>query len=244
MTKPILEVKNLSSYYKVEGKSLFKKEKKRVLNNVSFTLHEGEVLGIVGESGSGKSTLAKVILHLVKDYEGDVIHHSPRPQMVFQDPNSSLNPAFTVEQILEEPLLIYGKYSRGERKERVRAMLSDVGMGEEFLKRRPHELSGGQKQRVSIATSMIVRPKFLVLDEAVSALDVTIQDQILDLLMGLKKDYALSYLFISHDLNVVYQCCDRVLVMKDGVVVEENTVDGIFDDPQHPYTKKLLKAAE
>lgn len=245
MTKaPILEVRNLNGFYRLCGSAFYQKKRKQILKNVGLTLHQGEVLGIVGESGSGKSTLAKVILGINKEYEGEIIHHTLRPQMVFQDPYSSLNPAFTIGKIVEEPLLIYGKYDAAERKRRVIDMLEDVGMGEEFLNCKPHELSGGQRQRVSIATAMIVRPKLVILDEAVSALDVTIQDQILDLLVRLKKEYDLSYLFISHDLNVVYQCCDRVMVMKNGEVVEENTVDGIFDHPQHAYTKKLLRAAE
>lgn len=245
MTKaPILEVRGLDSYYRQGTGTLWRKKRTQVLKKVSFTLGQGEVLGIVGESGSGKSTLAKVILGISRDYDGEIVHHSMRPQMVFQDPYASLNPAFTVGRIVEEPLIIYGKYDAQERKRRVIDMLEDVGLGEEFLVCRPHELSGGQRQRVSIATAMIVRPKLVILDEAVSALDVTIQDQILDLLVRLKKENNLSYLFISHDLNVVYQCCDRVMVMKSGEVIEENTVDGIFDAPQHPYTKKLLLAAE
>jgi peptide/nickel transport system ATP-binding protein len=240
---PILEVRNLNSFYRQGSSSLFHKRRKQVLKNVSFSLYQGEVLGIVGESGSGKSTLAKVLLGISNDYDGVIVHHSLRPQMVFQDPYSSLNPAFTISRIVEEPLLIYGKYDTKERRQRVISMLEDVGLGEEFLHCKPRELSGGQRQRVSIAAAMIVRPKLVVLDEAVSALDVTIQDQILDLLVRLKKEHHLSYLFISHDLNVVYQCCDRVMVMKAGEVVEENSVDGIFDSPQHPYTKKLLRAA-
>lgn len=243
-TASILEVRNLNSFYRQGGTAFYRKKRKQILKNVSLTLNQGEVLGIVGESGSGKSTLAKVLLGICKDYDGEIVHHSLRPQMVFQDPYSSLNPALTVGRIVEEPLLIYGKYDAAERKRRVIDMLEDVGLGEEFMNCKPGELSGGQRQRISIAVSMIVRPKLVILDEAVSALDVTIQDQILDLLVRLKKENHLSYLFISHDLNVVYQCCDRVLVMKSGEVVEENTVDGIFDHPQHPYTKKLLRAAE
>ncbi len=240
---PILEVKHLSSEYQQRQGLFSPKGRQNVLRDVSLHLCPGEVLGLVGESGSGKSTLAKVILGMVKSYEGEVIHHTLRPQMVFQDPFSSLNPAFTVFRIVEEPLRIYGKYNAAERRRRVMEMLEDVGM-EEYADRKPRELSGGQRQRVSIAVAMIVRPKLVILDEAVSALDVTIQDQILELLLRLKEENNLSYLFISHDLNVVYQCCDRVLVMKNGEIVEENTVDGIFENPQHPYTKKLLKAAE
>ena len=152
--------------------------------------------------------------------------------------------SFTIRRIVEEPLRIYGKHTPAQRKQRVAEMLEAVGLGPEFYDRKPAQLSGGQRQRVSIAAAMIVRPRLVILDEAVSALDVTIQDQILDLLMKLRREFDLSYLFISHDLNVIYQCCDRVIVMQHGQIVEENTVDGIFDHPVHPYTKQLLKAAE
>ena len=241
--EPILEIKNLNSFYRQGGSAFSKGKTVQVLKNVNLTIGQGEVLGLVGESGSGKSTLAKSILGMT-EYEGQIIHHSRRPQMVFQDPYSSLNPAFTIRRIVEEPLRIFGKYSPQERKQRVEEMLDAVGLGPEFYDRKPHQLSGGQRQRVSIAAAMISKPKLVILDEAVSALDVTIQDQILDLLMKLRREFNLSYLFISHDLNVVYQCCDRVIVMQKGEIVEENTVDGIFDNPVHPYTKQLLKAAE
>ena len=241
--EPILEIKNLNSFYRQGGSAFSKGKTVQVLKNVNLTIGQGEVLGLVGESGSGKSTLAKSILGMT-EYEGQIIHHSRRPQMVFQDPYSSLNPAFTSRRIVEEPLRSFGKYSPQERRQRVEEMLDAVGLGPEFYDRKPHQLSGGQRQRVSIAAAMISKPKLVILDEAVSALDVTIQDQILDLLMKLRREFGLSYLFISHDLNVVYQCCDRVIVMQKGEIVEENTVDGIFDNPVHPYTKQLLKAAE
>ena len=241
--EPILEIKNLNSFYR-QGSSAFSRGKSvQVLKDVNLTIGRGEVLGLVGESGSGKSTLAKSILGMT-EYQGEIIHHSPRPQMVFQDPYSSLNPAFSIRRIVEEPLRIYGKHTPAQRKQRVAEMLEAVGLGPEFYDRKPAQLSGGQRQRVSIAAAMIVRPRLVILDEAVSALDVTIQDQILDLLMKLRREFDLSYLFISHDLNVIYQCCDRVIVMQHGQIVEENTVDGIFDHPAHPYTRQLLKAAE
>ena len=164
--------------------------------------------------------------------------------MVFQDPYSALNPAYSVEWNLEEPLRIYGKYDAQERKRRVREMLARVELPEELLRAKPSELSGGQRQRVSIAAALIQRPKFLLADEPVSALDVTIQAQILKLLKHLRDELELSYLFISHDLNVVYQLCDRVLVMKDGRIVEQGTVEEIFHHPQQDYTKQLLAAAE
>ena len=241
--EPILEIQHLNSFYRVGGNAFSKGRTVQVLKDISVTIGQGEVLGLVGESGSGKSTLAKSILGMT-EYDGLIRHHSRRPQMVFQDPYSSLNPAFSIRRIVEEPLRIYGKYPAVERREMAEAMLEAVGLSGEFHSRKPAQLSGGQRQRVSIAAAMIVKPRLVILDEAVSALDVTIQDQILDLLMRLRREHDLSYLFISHDLNVIYQCCDRVIVMKKGEIVEENTVDGIFDHPEHPYTKQLLRAAE
>ena len=242
--KLALSVRHVTSGYRDGGVFLRKGPYQEVLHDVTFDVRYGEILGLVGESGTGKSTLAKTILGIVKPEAGQVIHYTKRPQMIFQDPYSSLNPAYTVEWILEEPLRIYGKYDRAERKKRVRDMLERVELPEECLTARPAELSGGQRQRVSIATALIQRPKFLIADEPVSALDVTIQAQILKLLKNLRDELELSYLFISHDLNVVYQLCDRVLVMKAGRVVEQGTVDEIFDHPQQDYTKQLLAAAE
>ena len=240
----ILEVKDVCSFYQKNGRLFGKKEKRQVLDHVSFDIHSGEVLGLVGESGCGKSTLAKTILGFMTDYTGQIIHHSKRPQMVFQDPFSALNPAKTIGWILEEPLKIYGKFDAAERRRRVEEMLEQVGLSPECASRRPHELSGGQRQRVCIATALIVRPRLVIADEPVSALDVTIQAQILQLLADMKQKYDLSYLFISHDLNVVYQLCDRVIVMKDGRIVEEALVDDLFDHPQHEYTRQLLEAAQ
>ena len=218
--------------------------RQEVLHDVTFDVRHGEILGLVGESGTGKSTLAKTILGMVKPDRGTVTHYTKRPQMIFQDPYSSLNPFYSVEWTLEEPLRVYGKYDKAERKRRVREMLERVELPEECLGAKPSELSGGQRQRVSIAAALIRRPKFLIADEPVSALDVTIQAQILDLLRSLRRELDLSYLFISHDLNVVYQLCDRVLVMKSGRIVEQGTVDEIFDHPKEDYTKQLLAAAE
>ena len=234
---PIVELKNLSSYY---GKG---KSRLRYLKNVSLTIGEGEIVGLVGESGSGKSTLAKCLLGLVTDIEGELTVNAGRPQMVFQDPYGSLNPAKTVGWILEEPLRAMGIRDKAQRREKVLEMLKLVGLEEAHLQRRPAQLSGGQRQRVAIAGALIQGSKLIVLDEPVSALDVTLQAQILQLLVNLKEQLGLSYLFISHDLSVVYQICDRVAVMYRGEIVEEGDVDTVYDAPQHPYTKKLLEAS-
>ena len=239
----VLSLHHVSAGYR-EGGMLGRKHFREVLHDVSFDVYRGEILGLVGESGTGKSTLAKTILGMIKPAAGEVVHYTKRPQMIFQDPYSSLNPAYPVEWLLEEPLRIYGKYDAPERKRRVREMLERVELPEEVLKAKPAELSGGQRQRVSIAVALIQRPRFLSADEPVSALDVTIQAQILKLLRELRDELDLSYLFISHDLNVVYQLCDSALVMKQGRIVEQGTVDDLFDHPQDPYTRQLLAAAE
>ncbi len=245
MDKPILEIKNLNSFYDQRTGGIFgEKERVQILHDISFSILPGETVALVGESGSGKTTLCKAILGMLKDYTGEVTHRSQRPQMVFQDPFSSLNPAHTIGWILEEPLRIQGKLSKAERKAAVVDMLEQVGLGEDYVNRKPDELSGGQRQRVAIAAAVITRPALVIADEPVSALDVTIQAQILELLRSMQRRYGLSYLFISHDLNVVYELCDRVLVMRDGRIVEQGDVEQIYADPQHEYTKQLLKAAQ
>ena len=239
----VLEVSHVNGGYRTPG-LLSKGKYHQVLYDVDFNIRHGEIMGLVGESGTGKSTLAKMILGMQKPEEGQIIHHTKRPQIIFQDPYSSLNPAYSVEWSLEEPLRVYGKYDAAERKRRVREMLARVELPEECLKARPSELSGGQRQRVSIAAALIRRPRFIIADEPVSALDVAIQAQILQLLRDLQEELDLSYLFISHDLNVVYQLCDRVLVMKKGRIVEQGTVDEVYDHPKEEYTKQLLAAAQ
>ena len=236
MAEPIVRAAHLNSWY---GRG---RARRQVLRDVSLELAPGEALGIVGESGSGKSTLAKCILGLVTDITGTLEVNSPRPQMVFQDPAGSLNPARTVGWILEEPLRAAGVKSREERRQKVLDFLPLVGLEEGHLARKPAQLSGGQRQRVAIAAALIQGSRLIVLDEPVSALDVTLQAQILRLLAELKEKLGLSYLFISHDLAVVYQLCARVAVMTGGEIVEAGDADEIYDHPKHPYTKKLLAA--
>ena len=238
--EPILEIRQLNSFYRQGGSAFSRGRTVQVLQDINVTIGRGEVLGLVGESGSGKSTLAKSILGMT-EYQGEIVHHSRRPQMVFQDPYSSLNPAFSIRRIVEEPLRIYGKYSAAERKRRAEEMLEAVGLGPEFHNRKPAQLSGGQRQRVSIAAAMIVQPRLVILDEAVSALDVTIQDQILDLLMKLRRTYDLSYLFISHDLDVVRWFCDEIAVMEEGKFVETGRTEDVIGHPKMEFTKKLVE---
>ena len=239
----VLEVEHLSVEY--QDSTIFEKKSSfKALDDISFYVNQGEILGLVGESGCGKSTLSKAILGMLDTAKvtGDIRHYTKRPQMVFQDPYGSLNPAKTIGWILEEPLRIFGKYDEAERKRRVIDMLEKVGLDKDYAKRKPSELSGGQRQRVSIATALIQRPRFILADEPVSALDVTIQAQILDLLVSLKEELDLSYLFISHDLNVIYSICDRVLVMEKGRIIEQGTVDEVYNHPKHEYTKKLISS--
>ena len=240
----VLDIRDLSVTYKTS--TIFgTKSQYEAVKHVNLSIRQGEILGLVGESGCGKSTLSRAILGMLDDAEitGEIIHYTKRPQMVFQDPFSSLNPAKTVGWILEEPLRIFGKYDEKERKERVLEMIDRIGLERSHADRKPNELSGGQKQRVSIGTALIRRPRFIIADEPVSALDVSIQGQILRLLLELRDELDLSYLFITHDLNVCYSICDRVAVMYNGEIVEEGKVEDVYENPQHEYTKKLLEAA-
>ena len=220
----VLQVRDLNVWYRPSG-TVGRRKRQQVLHDVSFELHRGEILGLVGESGSGKTTLARTILGFVPDYTGTITHYTKRPQMVFQDPASSLNPSRTVGWILAEPLRIYGKYGKEEIAHRVERTMELVGLDPECRDRLPHQLSGGQRQRVCIGAALIVHPQLIVADEAVSALDVTIQAQILQLIARLRRELGISYLFISHDLNVVYEICDRCLVMHHGRIVEQGPVE-------------------
>ena len=228
--KKVLEVRGVNAYYE-----------KQVLYDINFCIYENEIMGLVGESGCGKSTLSRAILGLGERTEGEIIHYTSRPKMIFQDPYASLNQVKKVGWILEEPLRLKGGSSKAGRREAVLDMLKKVGLEEKIAARLPRELSGGQRQRVSIAAALIGGSRFIIADEPVSALDVTVQAQIMELLLKLADEFKLSYLFISHDLNVIYQMCDRLIVMKEGRIVEEGTVDQVFTHPQNPYTRQLLE---
>lgn len=236
-TQNILEVSNLNVYYD---------KKQHVLKDVSFTMKRGEILGLVGESGCGKTSLAKAILGMQRQYDGIIELDCPNPQMVFQDPYSSLNPSKKIDWILEEPLRVkkgVDKLPHTQRQKKVDEMLERVGLEIKIKEHFPTELSGGQRQRIAIAAALLCNTSFLIADEPVSALDVTIQAQIIRLLLKLHKEMGISILFISHDLRVVYQMCDRVMIMRDGVILEQGSVDEVYEKPQSDYTKLLLEAA-
>ena len=218
------------------------KTKRRIVNKVSFDVYAGEIVGIVGESGCGKSTLAKAVAGLNPLTEGELYLDCKQPQMVFQDPYGSLNPSKTIGWLLTEPLRLKHCGTKEEQRKAVEQMLEKVGLGKEYYHRYPNTLSGGQRQRVAIAMAIMLKQKLIVLDEPVSALDVTVQEQILILLVELQKEFGLSYLFISHDMNVIHRICDRVFVMYQGEIVEKGNTDAVFENPQHEYTKKLLSA--
>jgi peptide/nickel transport system ATP-binding protein len=242
----ILEARNLNVFYPGQRKSIFQKpEKEQALFDVSFDMKEGEVLGLCGESGCGKSTLARTIVGINTDYTGELNKRFESVQMVFQDPYGSLNPARSIGWILEEALRVDPKrtWTKEERKKRVLTVLEQVELPADFIGRKPSELSGGQRQRVSIGLALMQSPKLLIADEPVSALDVTIQVQVLQLLQNLHKNLGLSILFISHDLRVVYQICDHVLIMKEGRIVESGIPKEMYKRPKHPYTEELLVAA-
>lgn len=237
----ILEINDLKVYYTESGKKLFQKtQRKEVVKGISLEVMQGESVGIVGESGCGKSTLAKAITALVNDVKGQIILREERPQMVFQDPYGSLNPCKRIGWLLEEPLKLQKVLPKQERERRVEEILQKVNLPIEYKNRYPSDLSGGQRQRVAIARAMILHPKFVVLDEPVSALDVTVQAQVLELLRNLKQEFQLSYLFISHDMGVIHSMCDRVCVMYQGEIVESGKTEEVFQNPTHDYTKKLL----
>lgn len=238
----------------ITKKRLFSHEQKRIVDNVGLTIHQGETVGIVGESGSGKSTTALAILRLIKS-QGEILFDShpiqnltgkkllpfrSRMQVVFQDPFSSLNPRFNVEQIISEGLVTHKKLRKNEREKAVIEIMQEVGLDPDLRFRYPTEFSGGQRQRIAIARALILQPELLILDEPTSSLDHTIQKQIIELLKFLQEKYQLSYLFISHDLALIYSICHQVIVMKDAQIVEQGSREKIFYSCEHEYTKALL----
>ena len=237
----VLRLEDLNVYYDVKNGLFSPKGKKHVIHGVNLTAHDGEILGIVGESGCGKSTLCKTILGLHKDYTGTVwMQEGMHPQMVFQDPFGSLNPAKTIGWILEEPLKLRGISEKKKRKEMVASMLEAVGLDASYASRKARELSGGQRQRISIATALLMDSRLIIADEPVSALDVTVQSQILNLLLKLHEERKMTLLFISHDLNIVRKICRRVMVIYKGEIIEHGMAEDVYGSPAHPYTRLLL----
>ena len=252
---PLLEARSLARHYEVSRGLFREKGLVRALDGVSFALREGETLAVVGESGCGKSTLARAVTMIERPTAGelalageDVVRADratlkrlrPLVQMVFQNPYASLNPRKKVGTLLEEPLAINSDLDAGARQEAARAMMARVGLRPEHYPRYPHMFSGGQRQRIAVARALMLHPRLVVADEPVSALDVSIQAQVLNLLMDLQRDLGMAYLFISHNLQVVRHIADTVLVMYLGKIVEEGPKDAIFARPAHPYTRALL----
>ncbi len=259
MTAPLVRVESVSKHFPQRGGLWFRgKGVVRAVDSVSFQLERGETLGLVGESGCGKSTLGRLVLRLLEPTGGqvwmngeDITHRSQRDlrpfrkkmQIVFQDPYGSLNPKMTVKQTLAEPLRVHKLAANAsEENAQIAELLKKVGLGTEHMNRYPHEFSGGQRQRVGIARALAVRPSFVVADEPISALDVSIQAQIVNLLMDLQAELGLSYLFIAHDLRVVRHISQRVAVMYLGKIVELGKAEDLFEEPKHPYTQALLSA--
>ena len=254
----LVKASNLSVHFPVKKELPFQKQKYlQAVTGVSIDIHRGETFGLVGESGCGKSTFANATLGLLKPTEGQLFFEGKdinqisreelreiRKQMqkIFQDPGSSLNPRFTVFELIAEPLVIRGGYTLEERRRLVVEMLQNVGLSESDLFRYPSDFSGGQQQRIAIARALILKPDYLVCDEPVSALDVSVHAQILNLLMDLQKKMGITYLFISHNLAVVKKICDRIAIMYLGKVVEYGDADKIFANPLHPYTKALISS--
>ena len=258
MSENIAQIKNLNVVYESKKNVFGDMQKVYAVNGVNLFIEKGEILAIAGESGCGKSTLAKAVMKLVDISSGEIIvgdkniarikrndelkSFYQKVQMIFQNPYSSLNPKMKIGQILTEPLDINTKFSKKEKRARVCETIKKVGLDESCLEMYPHEFSGGQRQRIAIARALILEPEFIIADEPVSALDVSIQAQIINLLKQLKDDYNLTFLFISHDLSVIKYLSDRVAVMYLGEITEIGTTEEIFANPKHPYTKALLSA--
>ena len=257
-TNILLETKNLSKYF-TGKKGLLNRQpaQEKAVDHVSLSVRKGETLGIVGESGCGKSTLGRTILRLIPATEGQVMYNGEdiltydkkkmwemrrKLQIIFQDPYSSLNPRMTVYDLISAPLEVYKIGTKAERREMVEEILQEVGLDKQYLNRFPHEFSGGQRQRIGIARALILNPEFVVCDEAVSALDVSVRAQVLNLMRNMQQKKNLTYLFISHDLSVVRHISDRIAVMYLGSVAEVAEKAQLYSNPMHPYTKALLSA--
>ena len=255
----MIEIKNLRKYFPLKG-GFFNKNygEVKAVENVNFKIPEGEILGLVGESGSGKTTLGRSIIRLIEPSAGEILYNNKNIidysekemrklrkdfQIIFQDPFASLDPRKKIFDIISQGLKIHTNLNKQEIYEKVLTIIKDVGLQEEHLNRYPHEFSGGQRQRIGIARSLVLDPKFIIADEPVSALDVTIQAQILNLILELKEKYSLTILFISHDLSVINQIADRVMVMYLGHIVEVASTKNLFSNPKHPYTKSLIETA-
>lgn len=258
-TQPLLQVKDLTKYFAVTRGAVISRKigDIKAVDRISFDIYAGETLGLVGESGCGKTTTGRVILKLIEPSDGQIIYHNRdithlnkkgmaplrrEMQIIFQDPYASLNPRLTVGDAIGEPLVAHGMARRAEAKERVLELLRVVGLAPFHYNRYPHEFSGGQRQRIGIARSLVMNPKFIVADEPVSALDVSIQAQIINLLQRIQAEFQLTFLFISHDLGVVRHLSDRVVVMYLGRLAELTTTERLFAEPKHPYTQALLSA--
>jgi len=244
----LVEVKSLKKYFTVQRSMFSSKTMVKAVDGVSFNISKFDTVGLVGESGCGKTTLSKMLIRLIQPDSGEIKYTDQIQnfrqdvQIVFQNPFSSLNPKMRILDILSEPLMIH-KIAKGKAiKSRVSELIEMVGLEESILKRKPAEFSGGQRQRICIARALATSPKFLILDEPISSLDLTIQAEILDLLLQLKTRLSLTYLFVSHNLAVIKHISNRVLVMYQGKIVEEASKEQIFNNPQHPYTKILLDA--
>ncbi|KAA0544952.1 dipeptide ABC transporter ATP-binding protein [Bacillus sp. BGMRC 2118] len=258
MTETLLQVRDLKKHFPITGGVFGKKVGDvKAVDGLTFEVRKGETLGLVGESGCGKSTTGRLLLRLLDPSEGSVIFENKEitslskeelrrlrreMQMVFQDPYASLNPRHTVEKILEEPLIVHGIGNKAERKKRVQEILEVVGLSSYHANRYPHQFSGGQRQRIGIARALMTKPKLIIADEPVSALDVSIQSQVLNLLEDLQNEFGLTYIFIAHDLGVVRHISDRVGVMYLGRIVELTTSEKLYAKPLHPYTEVLLSA--
>ena len=250
MIEPLIKTVKLKKYYSVSSGSFFNRKKTivKAVDGVSIKIQKKETLGILGESGCGKTTLGRLILNLIKPTSGKILYNgspiqniNPELQIIFQDPYSSLDPSMTIEESLNEPMVVNG-IERLEREKRINNLLDNIGFSKNILSRYPHQFSGGQRQRIVIARALTLKPSFVVADEPVSALDVSIQAQILNLLKDLREIYSLSYLFISHDLSVVKYISDRIAVMYKGKILEEGNSDDICTNPVHPYTRLLISS--